>query len=103
MDIRGKVIAVPNPVSGTSARGPWTRQTIVIEYESGQYPKSLAVTNMRDADTFGRIPVGSSGVFKVDFKASEYQGKWYNEVTCWGWSIDGAAPSAPSSSQVPPI
>ena len=91
MDIRGKVTAVPAPESGTSSRGPWKRQTIVVEYESGQYPKSIAIQNTKDAESFGRIPIGATGVFKVDFKTREYNGKFYTDITCWGWALDQQA------------
>lgn len=92
MDIRGKVTAVPAPERGVSNRGPWVRQTIVIEYESGQYPKSIAIQNTKDAENFGRIPLGAIGTFKVDFKTREYNGKYYTDITCWGWTLDQADP-----------
>lgn len=88
MEIRGKVIAVPAPEHGVSSRGPWTRQTIVVEYESGQYPKSIAIQNMKDAENFGRIRVGQTGTFKVDFKTREFNNKFFTDITCWGWTLD---------------
>lgn len=88
MDIKGKVTAVPAPERGVSNRGPWVRQTIVIEYESGQYPKSIAVQNTKNAENFGKIPVGAVGTFKVDFKAREYNGKYYTDINCWDWTLD---------------
>ena len=88
MEIRGKVIAVPAPESGTSSRGPWKRQTVVVEYESGQYPRSIALQNQKDADAFGALKVGQTGLFKVDFKTREYNGKYYTDINCWSWTMD---------------
>ena len=88
MEIHGRVTAVPAPESGTSSRGPWKRQTVVVEYESGQYPKSIALQNQKDADAFGRLRVGDTGTFKVDFKTREFNGKFYTDITCWGWTLD---------------
>jgi len=88
MEIKGKVINVAPIERGVGQRGPWVRQTIVVEYESGQYSKAIAITNRKDAESFSKIHVGQTGVFKIDFKAREYNGKWYNDVDCWGWTLD---------------
>lgn len=100
MEIKGKVIAVPMPERGNSSRGPWSRQTVVVEYESGQYPKTIALQNMNKADEFGRIRVGQTGTFRFDSKAREYNGKYYNDINCWSWTLDGA-PAAGGSSDLP--
>lgn len=94
MEIRGKVTAVPAPERGVSQKGPWVRQTIVVEYESGQYPKSIAMSNQKDAENFGKIRVGQTGVFNVDFKTREYNGKFYTDINCWSWKLDQAGSGA---------
>lgn len=88
MDIHGRITAVPPIERGFGARGPWARQTIVVEYESGQYPKSIAIQNSKDAENFSRLVVGQVGTFKVDFKTREYNGKFYTDINCWSWQID---------------
>ena len=98
MEFKGRVTAVLPIERGVGNRGPWARATIVVEYESGQYPKSIAMQNMKDAENFGKIRVGQTGTFKVDFKTREYNGKFFTDITCWGWSLDQQAPSS-----VPPI
>ena len=95
MEIHGKVTAVPKMESGIGQRGPWSRQTIVVEYESGQYPKSIALQNSKDAENFAKIQVGQTGTFKIDFKTREYNGRFYTDITCWGWTLD----QAPSSNE----
>lgn len=40
MEIKGKIIAVLPPKSGTTARGQWQSQQYVLETEE-QYPKRL--------------------------------------------------------------
>ena len=39
MDISGKLIKVLEPITGTGANGTWKKQSFVIEYASGQFPK----------------------------------------------------------------
>lgn len=94
MEFKGKVTAVLPIERGVGQRCPWARATIVLEYESGQYPKSIAIQNSKDAENFGKIRVGQTGTFKVDFKAREYNGKYYTDINCWGWTLDQAAPSS---------
>lgn len=88
MEIKGKVLAVLDMESGNGKNGEWKRQTIVIEYESGNYMTKLALSNMSNADSFAKIKVGDTGTFMVDPKSKEYKGRWYTEVNCYNWKID---------------
>ena len=88
MEIKGIVKKVLPLERGVAQSGPWARATVVVEYEHGQYPKSIALTNMKKAEDFARIRYGDSGTFKFDVKVREYNGKVYNDVTCWAWDLD---------------
>ena len=90
MEIIGKVTAVAPIERGMSQKGPWSRATIVVEYESGQFPKSIALQNSKDAENFAKLPIGSTGKFFFDTKTREYNGKYYTDITCWKWEIQGA-------------
>ena len=96
MEIIGKITAVGPIESGTAANGQWSRCTIIVEYESGQYPRSLAITNKKNPSEFSRLQVGQVGTFKIDCRAREYNGKFYNDITCWSWKLN-AAPVTPSN------
>ena len=95
MEFHGTVTAVLPIERGVGSRGPWARATIVLQYESGQYPKSIALQNSKDAENFARIRVGQTGTFKVDFKTREYGGKVYTDINCWGWTLDQQQSSDP--------
>lgn len=90
MEIHGKITAMPPIERGMGQRGPWARQTVVIEYESGQFPKSIALQNSKDAENFAKLRVGQTGTFKFDAKTREYNGKYFTDLNCWSWSIDQA-------------
>ena len=94
MEFKGRVTAVLPIERGSGRNGPWARATIVLEYESGQYPKSIALQNAKDAEKFAQIRVGQTGTFQVDFKTREYHGKFYTDINCWSWKLDQAAPSS---------
>ena len=97
MDIRAKVTAILPAVSGMGKNGPWKSQTIIVDYRNGDYTQTLALTNKKYPEQFGKIPVGAVGSFRINPHSRESGGKWYTECLCYGWDIDTekAAPSSP--------
>lgn len=92
MEIKGKVIQVLPMQSGTSARGEWKRQTVIVEYKDGQYTSKVALDNAAKAEAFGKLNVGDEGTFKCNLPTSrEFNSRWYTSVTCWGWDIESQA------------
>ena len=85
MQFEGKIIEALPVVTGQGARGSWVKQGFVLEYEPGQYPKSIAF------DVFGderlqkfRISVGEELICDIDFKAVKGRnGGTFNSVDCW--------------------
>jgi len=101
MEVKGKITAIPPAVSGVSSRGPWRKVFIVVEYESGQYPKRILLSNMNKAEEFGRLRIGDVGTFKYDHSVSDKNGKYFMDTNCWSWTLDSlvhqAAATAPAS------
>ena len=85
MQFKGKIIEALPVVTGQGARGQWVKQGFVLEYEPGQYPKTIAF------DVFGderlqkfRISVGEELICDIDFKAVKGKnGYTFNSVDCW--------------------
>ena len=85
MQFKGIIKEALPVVAGQGARGQWVKQGFVLEYESGQYPKSIAF------DVFGderlqkfRISVGEELICDIDFKALKGRnGNTFNSVDCW--------------------
>ena len=85
MQFKGKIIEALPVVTGQGARGTWVKQGFVLEYDSGQYPKSIAF------DVFGdeklqkfRISVGEELICDIDFKVVKGRnGNTFNSVDCW--------------------
>ena len=85
MQFKGIIKEALPVVTGQGARGQWVKQGFVLEYESGQYPKSIAF------DVFGdeklqkfRISVGDELICDIDFKALKGRnGNTFNSVDCW--------------------
>lgn len=91
MQIEGTVVAVLPLESGVSktSGNPWSKATIVVE-TPGQYPKKVALTNMKNAEEFSKLPIGTQGVFKIDVESREYNGRWYSDVRCYAYELAGA-------------
>ena len=88
MQIRARVIDHLPTISGTSRSSqPWSKAGIITE-TIGQYPKKVALYNLKRADEFAAIPYGTVATFDLDIESREYQGRWYTEATCWNWNIE---------------
>ena len=94
MEIKGKVINVLPIQKGVSKQGKeWAKATVIIETE-GQYPKKIALDNMKNADSFSALAIGTEGTFHIEVESREFNGRWYTSVNCWKWET--ATPQASS-------
>lgn len=105
MQIEATVVAtlpLEQGVSKTSGN-PWSKGTVIVE-TGGQYPKKIALTNMKKADELIALPIGSAFTFDIDVESREYQGRWYTSVTTFRWTPVGAQPAqqAPQPQYAPP-
>lgn len=101
MEIKAKVIGVCDLESGTGKNGEWKRATIIVEYLDGDYPHKVALTNMKNAEAFSKLPIGATGTFDVNINSREYQGRFYTTIDCWRWNMDAATqPAAAQPQQV---
>lgn len=93
----GRVSAVLPVESGTSASGKsWSRQTIVITEENVQYPASIAVT-LFNSELVGTVAAGEAITAHLSVKASEYQGRYFNNISAWKIESTGSAAPVPTS------
>lgn len=101
MTIEGRVVHVLPLEQGISksSGNPWSKATVIIE-TPGQYPKKVALTNMKNAEEFARLPIGTYAKFSIDVESREYNGRWYNEIRCYAHEIQGA--QAQAQAPIPP-
>lgn len=92
MEIHGHITAIPPAKSGTSAKGFWKKCFIVVQYEDGQFPKQILLSNMKKPEDFARLRVGQSGTFSFDGAVRENNGNYYLDLNCWGWQLDDNGP-----------
>lgn len=87
MEIKGKVIQILPIQEGVSKNNKsWKKATIVIEY-GDQYPKKIALDNLKNAEEFAKLAVGTEGVFYIEVESREFNNRWYTSVNCWKWEV----------------
>lgn len=101
MEFEGKVMQILAPVTGTSARGPWTKQEVVFE-QPGEFGRKVCVSFWGDkAQDAAQLKEGEMVTVSVNIESREYNGRWFTEVRAW--KIARTAPAAPAGAPMPPV
>ncbi len=104
MELTGKIIAVLEERSGTSARTgtEWKVASYVLETVGEQYPRKM------NFDVFGADRIQSFNIqpnetlkVKFDIDAHEYNGRWYNSIRAYAIDRNLEASSPVATSAVP--
>ena len=83
MEITGKLVAIGDTQQGQSARGAWTKQTIVVE-TMDQYPKKIACLLFNDmVDKAQALNLVDTLALGIDIESREFNGRWYTDVKVW--------------------
>ena len=105
MEVKGKIIAKPASVSGVSAKGPWRKSSIIVQYEEGQYPKQLLLMSINKDEALEKLQIGQTGTFKFDGNVRQASnGNYYLDLNVWGWDLDAqqtATEPAPAAATDP--
>ena len=101
MEILAKVLQSLGVQSGVSKSGnPWQKAEIIVEvgYDS-QYPKKVALSNMKNAEEFAKLPIGAIVKFHIDIESREYQGRYFTNVSTYKWELQGQQAPQPQYAQ----
>ena len=104
LEIEGRIKQKLAKQSGQGAKGSWTKQDFVLEYQDGNYPADVCLTafgNDKVAD-LDKYQVGDSVKVAFNLRAREYNGRWYNDVRVWRIAPAGqsAAAGIPGSTEL---
>lgn len=91
--------------SGVSARGNWSKQEFILEYQDGNYPKTVCMYVFGDdkVNDLRRYRIGETVTVSFNLSSREVNGRWYHDIQAWRIeSPQGSAP-APRSSQPTPM
>jgi len=99
MEIVGKVVQLGTLTEGSSPRGPWKKQELIIETLE-QYPKKICLMCWNDCvNEANGFFVGQTIKAQISIESREFNGKWYTDVRAIRLDID--QPSGQPVSQQP--
>ena len=99
MEITGKVVRLGALTEGTSARGPWRKQDLIIETEE-QYPRTVCLTCWTNQiEEIQNFAPGQTIKAQIELSSREFNGKWYTDVRVWRFDPVGAAAPAAAPAQ----
>lgn len=85
LELEGRIVRKLNVQSGTSARGAWSKQEFILEYQEGNFPSQVCL-NVWGEDKvreLGKYQVGDKVRVSFNLSAREYNGRWYNDIRAW--------------------
>ena len=85
MELEGRIVRKLAVQSGNSARGTWSKQEFVFEYQEGNYPSQVCMNvwgeeKVKDLDKY---QVGDKVKVSFNLSSREYNGRWYTDVRAW--------------------
>lgn len=84
MEIKGIITTALPEQSGTSKSGKaWRKREYIVEYEHGQYPKSVVFSVMGQKIDELNIQQGAEYDLSIDFEAREWNGRYFLQASCW--------------------
>ena len=103
VEIKCKLLDKLAVQSGTSARGPWSKQDFIVETIE-QYPRKICM-NVWGQDKVNELSSFNAGEMlniSVNIESREFNGRWYTDVRAWRIQRD-AVESAPVQPQQDPF
>ena len=82
MEISGKIVQILPEQSVESARGPWRKQSYILELP-GDYPKKVCFLVWGNRIDQFAIREGEELTVGIDLESREYNGRWYTDVKAW--------------------
>lgn len=85
MELEGRIARKLAVQSGTSARGAWSKQEFILEYQEGNFPAQVCMNvwgedKVRDLEKY---QVGDRVKVSFNLSSREFNGRWYTDVRAW--------------------
>lgn len=95
MELEGKIVRKLNVQTGNSARGTWSKQEFLFEYQEGNYPSQVCMNVWGDEKVreLEKYQVGDKVKVSFNLSSREYNGRWYTDVRAWRIEPAGATGS----------
>ena len=99
LELEGRIARKFNVQTGTSARGAWSKQEFILEYQEGNFPTQVCLNVWGDEKVreLDKYQVGDKVKVAFNLSSREYNGRWYTDVRAWRIQRD-----AVEGAQMPP-
>ena len=95
MEFTGLLIQQLPVQSGTSQKGDWKAQDIIIETVE-TYPKKIAINFYGDKiNEIEKLNINDDVTVTANVESREYNGKWYTKVSAWKVVVNKKADPQP--------
>lgn len=96
MKIEGIVKAVMPVRTGTSQKGEWASVDFVLETQE-RFAQTVVI-NIFEKEKIDSYALKTGDMVSVDFefRAREYNGRWYNDIRAWQVTRTGQAAAQPA-------
>lgn len=97
LELEGRISQKLNVQTGTSARGPWSKQEFILEYQEGNFPSQVCM-NVWGEDKVKELEkyqVGDRVKVSFNLSSREYNGRWYSDIRAWRIDPAGAPAAYP--------
>ncbi len=103
LELEGRIARKLNVQTGTSARGSWSKQEFIFEYQEGNFPTQVCMNvwgdeKVRDLEKY---QVGDKVKVAFNLSSREYNGRWYTDVRAWRIEPAAAQPAAQYAAPAP--
>jgi hypothetical protein len=83
MELVGKITEIGQVESGSSDKGPWQKQTVVI-VTLEQNPQYVAFTAMgRRLEEVGKCTIGQVVRIRFGVSSRKFQDRWFSDLQLW--------------------
>ncbi len=79
MQIKAKINQILPMQTGTSAKGEWRKQNIIVD-TIGDISRKICITIWGDKINESQLQVGNELQIDFDLESREYNGKWYTDA-----------------------
>ncbi len=103
LELEGRLTRKLAVQTGTSARGAWSKQEFILEYQEGNFPTQVCMNvwgedKVRELEKF---QIGDKVKVSFNLSSREYNGRWYSDIRAWRIEPVGSMESTQAPASVP--
>ena len=105
LELDGRIARKLNVQTGTSARGAWSKQEFIFEYQEGNFPAQICMNVWGDdkVKELEKYQVGDRVKVSFNLGSREFNGRWYTDVRAWRIEPAGQQQAAPAATMPQPF